>query len=87
MSICPNCGGEGEVISEYCRKCAGEGRLRIKKDIKVKIPPGVSKGSTLRVRGEGDAGPKGYSDKMFLSFIFHFMYWMCYRSNRFTFCL
>lgn len=59
VSICPNCGGEGEVISEFCRKCAGEGRLRIKKDIKVKIPPGVSKGSTLRVRGEGDAGPKG----------------------------
>ncbi|XP_077237925.1 molecular chaperone Hsp40/DnaJ family protein [Tasmannia lanceolata] len=59
VSICPNCGGEGEVISEYCRKCAGEGRLRIRKDIKVKIPPGVSKGSTLRVRGEGDAGPKG----------------------------
>ncbi|KAL5974262.1 hypothetical protein ACLOJK_030926 [Asimina triloba] len=59
VSICPNCGGEGEVVSEYCRKCAGESRLRVKKDIKVKIPPGVSKGSTLRVRGEGDAGPKG----------------------------
>lgn len=72
MSICPNCGGEGEVISEYCRKCSGEGRLRIKKDIKVKIPPGVSKGSTLRVRGEGDAGPKGYAVKVFLSFIFCF---------------
>ncbi|XP_010906719.1 uncharacterized protein [Elaeis guineensis] len=59
VSICPTCGGEGEIISEYCRKCAGEGRIRVRKDIKVKIPPGVSKGSTLRVRGEGDAGPKG----------------------------
>ncbi|KAJ8509854.1 hypothetical protein OPV22_000288 [Ensete ventricosum] len=59
VSICPTCGGEGEIISEYCRKCAGEGRIRVKKDIKVKIPPGVSKGSTLRVRGEGDAGLKG----------------------------
>ncbi|KAH7675083.1 Chaperone DnaJ protein [Dioscorea alata] len=59
VSICPTCGGEGEIISEYCRKCAGEGRIRVKKDIKVKIPPGVSKGSTLRVRGEGDAGPRG----------------------------
>ncbi|KAJ3695481.1 hypothetical protein LUZ60_000858 [Juncus effusus] len=59
VSICPTCGGEGEVISEYCRKCSGEGRVRVTKDIKVKIPPGVSKGSTLRVRGEGDAGPKG----------------------------
>ncbi|CAL5375648.1 unnamed protein product [Camellia sinensis] len=59
VSVCPNCGGNGEVISEYCRKCSGEGRIRVKKDIKVKIPPGVSKGSILRVAGEGDAGPKG----------------------------
>lgn len=59
VSVCPNCGGNGEVISEYCRKCSGEGRIRVKKDIKVKIPPGVGKGSILRVAGEGDAGPKG----------------------------
>ncbi|KAG6410709.1 hypothetical protein SASPL_128775 [Salvia splendens] len=59
VSICPNCGGDGEIISESCRKCSGAGRIRIKKDIKVKIPPGVSKGSILRVAGEGDAGPKG----------------------------
>ncbi|KAK4350233.1 hypothetical protein RND71_029546 [Anisodus tanguticus] len=39
------------MISEYCRDCSGEGRIRIKKDIKVKIPPGVSKGSILRVAG------------------------------------
>jgi molecular chaperone DnaJ len=31
----------------------------VKKDLKVKVPPGVNSGSTLRVRGEGDAGPKG----------------------------
>lgn len=48
------------MISEFCRKCSGAGRIRVKKDIKVKIPPGVSKGSILRVAGEGDAGPKGY---------------------------
>ncbi|KAI3774990.1 hypothetical protein L1987_49557 [Smallanthus sonchifolius] len=59
VSVCPNCNGNGEMISEYCRKCSGEGRVRVKKDIKVKIPPGVSKGSILRVTGEGDAGPKG----------------------------
>ncbi|XP_059291242.1 uncharacterized protein LOC132044752 [Lycium ferocissimum] len=59
VSVCPKCGGDGEMISEYCRKCSGEGRIRVKKDIKVKIPPGVSKGSILRVAGEGDAGPRG----------------------------
>ena len=60
VSTCPKCGGEGQVISEYCRKCGGDGRVRVKKNIKVKIPVGVNNGSTLRVRGEGDAGPKGY---------------------------
>ncbi|XP_057457098.1 uncharacterized protein LOC130748028 [Lotus japonicus] len=59
VSVCPSCGGDGEVISEYCRKCSGEGRIRVKKNIKVKVPPGVSSGSILRVTGEGDAGPRG----------------------------
>lgn len=59
VSVCSNCGGDGEMISEFCRKCSGEGRIRVRKNIKVNVPPGVSKGSTLRVRGEGDAGSKG----------------------------
>ncbi|GJY77391.1 chaperone protein DnaJ, partial [Tanacetum coccineum] len=59
VSVCPKCNGSGEMISEYCRKCSGDGRIRARKEIKVKIPPGVSKGSILRVAGEGDAGPKG----------------------------
>ncbi|PWA35081.1 RNA helicase family protein [Artemisia annua] len=32
----------------------------VRKYIKVKIPPGVTKGSILRVAGEGDIGLKGY---------------------------
>lgn len=27
----------------------------------MKIPAGVNNGSTLRVRGEGDVGPRGYA--------------------------
>lgn len=38
--------------------------MRIKKSIKVKIPPGVSAGSILRVAGEGDSGPRGYVEKL-----------------------
>ena len=38
--------------------------MRIKKNIKVKIPPGVSAGSILRVAGEGDSGPRGYVAKI-----------------------
>lgn len=72
VSVCPNCGGNGEVISEFCRKCSGEGRIRVKKNIKVKVPPGVSAGSILRVAGEGDAGPRGYGVKYFILFIYFF---------------
>ncbi|XP_024536709.1 uncharacterized protein LOC9645982 [Selaginella moellendorffii] len=59
VSTCTSCGGEGEVIADYCRKCGGEGRVRLKKSLKVTIPAGVDNGSTLRVRGEGDAGLRG----------------------------
>ncbi|KAI3712062.1 hypothetical protein L1987_70611 [Smallanthus sonchifolius] len=65
MRICSTCGGRGQVMRTeqtpfgMFSQCSGEGRIRVKKDIKVKIPPGVSKGSILRVAGEGDAGPKG----------------------------
>lgn len=55
------------MISEFCRKCSGEGRIRVKKNMKVKVPPGVSPGSILRVAGEGDAGPRGYAVFIFLS--------------------
>ncbi|KAE8669818.1 Molecular chaperone Hsp40/DnaJ family protein isoform 4 [Hibiscus syriacus] len=59
VSVCPNCGGDGEIISKNCRKCSGKGCISVKKTIKVKVPPGFSAGSILRVAGEGDAGPKG----------------------------
>lgn len=59
VSVCPTCAGEGEVITSYCKQCGGEGRIKVKKLIRVKVPPGVNNGSTLRVRGEGDAGMRG----------------------------
>ncbi|CAL0308792.1 unnamed protein product [Lupinus luteus] len=59
VSVCLNCGGDGEVISEYCSTCRGEERMRVKKNIKLKIPPGVNSGGILHVAGEGDAGPRG----------------------------
>ncbi|GAB2293634.1 hypothetical protein Dimus_027847 [Dionaea muscipula] len=59
VSVCPTCRGSGEAISDYCGKCGGEGRVRVRKDIKLKVPPGVSSGSILRVTREGDAGPQG----------------------------
>ncbi|KAL1495238.1 hypothetical protein AB1Y20_017101 [Prymnesium parvum] len=56
---CPTCGGAGNVVEKYCGGCDGKGVQKRSKQISIKIPPGVDDGSRLRVRGEGDAGPKG----------------------------
>merc|ERR1712174_15686 len=59
QQTCPNCRGSGEVVEEYCGTCSGQGVVQKNKQIKVTIPAGVEDGNKLRVRGEGDSGPKG----------------------------
>lgn len=59
---CPKCRGEGSIIGQPCTACAGEGRQRVTRKIQVKIPAGVDTGSSLRVRGEGEAGTQGRGD-------------------------
>merc|ERR1712066_1211588 len=56
---CPTCGGTGTVVEKYCGTCDGKGVQKRSKQITISIPPGVDDGNRLRVRGEGDAGPKG----------------------------
>lgn len=58
-STCPTCRGTGEVVDEYCGTCGGRGRTQVTKQLMIKIPAGVDTGSRLRVRAEGDAGPRG----------------------------
>eukprot|EP00171_Calliarthron_tuberculosum_P011136 IDg11136t1 len=58
-SMCGTCRGSGEVIDEYCATCGGRGRTQVTKQLMITIPPGVDTGSRLRVRNEGDAGPRG----------------------------
>jgi molecular chaperone DnaJ len=56
---CPVCGGAGEAIGNPCRDCHGEGRVRGKRAINLKIPPGVETGSRLRLAGGGEGGVRG----------------------------
>ena len=59
QQTCSACRGTGQKVEEYCGTCSGQGLVSKTKQIKVTIPPGVENGNKLRVRGEGDAGPKG----------------------------
>ena len=55
-SPCPQCGGEGKVVTDPCQECKGQGRLREKQHVKVHIPAGVDTGMRLKMSGYGDAG-------------------------------
>jgi len=59
---CSRCAGEGSVVQSPCSECQGQGRLKVARKIKVKIPAGVDTGSNLRVRGEGEAGASSKGD-------------------------
>ncbi len=59
ISTCQNCGGEGRIIQEPCLTCKGEGRVQGESTIKVNIPPGVSEGNYIPLRGEGNVGRRG----------------------------
>ena len=58
-TTCPVCNGQGQIITDPCKRCGGEGRVRIRREITVRIPPGVETGSQLRLRGEGEPGENG----------------------------
>ena len=59
QQTCAACRGTGQKVDQYCGTCSGQGLTSKTKQIKVTIPAGVEDGNKLRVRGEGDAGPKG----------------------------
>ncbi|MFH1515356.1 MAG: molecular chaperone DnaJ [bacterium] len=56
---CPNCQGSGQVISNPCDRCHGNGQERKAEKIAVKIPPGVTNNSRIRVTGKGNSGDLG----------------------------
>src|SRR3954462_12973134 len=58
---CPTCGGAGEVITDPCGNCHGEGRALTQRKLSVKIPAGVDEGTRIRVASEGEAGVRGAS--------------------------
>ena len=58
-TTCPQCRGQGRVITKLCPNCMGAGREKVTKAVHLKIPAGVETGSRLRLRGEGEDGEYG----------------------------
>jgi molecular chaperone DnaJ len=56
---CPRCHGNGTVVEKPCATCAGGGRVRETKRYQVKIKPGVTDGTRIRLAGKGEPGVNG----------------------------
>lgn len=57
--VCPTCRGFGEVIPDPCRQCGGDGRVRSRRNVGVRIPPGVADGMRVRLANQGEVGSGG----------------------------
>jgi len=58
---CPRCKESGEIVDIPCERCGGHGKIKQQESIVVKIPAGVDNGTSIRVKGKGEAGVEGGS--------------------------
>ncbi|MGA8256393.1 MAG: molecular chaperone DnaJ [Nocardioides sp.] len=56
---CAACRGFGSIIPEPCRECSGDGRVRSRRTLTVKIPAGVDTGTRVQLGEQGEVGPGG----------------------------
>lgn len=59
QSVCPDCQGEGKIITKKCSHCNGEGISTQEEVITINIPAGVSEGMQLSMSGKGNAAKRG----------------------------
>lgn len=56
---CNACQGFGEVTTHPCFECSGDGRVRQRRSLTIKVPAGVDTGTRIQLVGEGEVGPGG----------------------------
>jgi len=56
---CAACQGFGSVIPDPCLECSGEGRVRTRRTITIKVPAGVDTGTRIQLAGQAEIGPGG----------------------------
>ncbi|MBR7744125.1 molecular chaperone DnaJ [Phycicoccus sp. BSK3Z-2] len=54
---CMTCQGFGEIITDPCYECSGDGRVRTRRTLTLKVPAGVDTGTRIQLAGEGEVGP------------------------------
>ena len=56
---CSACRGYGTLIEHPCVQCSGEGRVRSRRTLTLRVPAGVDTGTRIQLAGEGEIGVGG----------------------------
>lgn len=56
---CPTCLATGEVITNPCKECRGNGTRPHERTLEVSIPPGIENNMRIRLAGQGQSGRRG----------------------------
>ena len=59
IQTCNECHGKGVFVKNLCKDCKGKGTVQRPHRIKLKVPPGIDDGYSLRLGGEGEPGLQG----------------------------
>ena len=59
VRTCAACNGTGKTITDKCPTCGGNGRVRKKRTVTVKVPAGIDNGQTIIMHGQGEPGMRG----------------------------
>ncbi|MFD2637487.1 molecular chaperone DnaJ [Piscibacillus salipiscarius] len=57
--VCHHCQGSGKQVEEKCNTCGGDGKVKTRKKIDIRIPAGVDDGQQIRVTRQGGPGVNG----------------------------
>ena len=69
VTVCDKCYGKGKTYDKKCDVCKGQGLVKGKKSLDVKVPKGVAQGTILRLQNEGFQDGK-YKGDLYLKIVF-----------------
>ena len=55
---CPQCLGRGQVPSERCATCGGNGEVQAHRKVLITVPAGADTGTRIRLKGQGGRGAR-----------------------------
>ena len=60
--LCQKCRGTGRIQNAFCPLCGGLGEIRRPREVKTRIPAGLTDGARIRLKGQGNEGARGRGD-------------------------